>query len=95
MIQQEKIKEVHNYLGSDIRGKALGYQYDADRKAQIIILNIESFTVFVTVLDEFFEDHKGAEIKKKLQEFRLKEFIQHGWSKRITVTKFGLKLEDF
>ena len=95
MIPDEKIKEVQSYLDSEFIGQTLGYQYDSDRKAQVIMLSIEDFTVYVTVLEEFFEDNKVEEIHKKLKEFRLKEFIRHGRSKRITVTKFGLKLEDY
>ena len=95
MIPDKKIKEVQNYLNSEFSGKILGYQYDSDRKTHIIMLSIEDFTVYVTVLEEFFEDNKVQDIRKKLKEFRLKEFIRHGRSKRITVTKFGLKLEDY
>ena len=95
MTPDEKIKEVQNYLDSEFSGKTLGYQYDKERKAQIIMLDIENYTVFVTVLEEFFEDNKADEINKKLKEFRLKEFIRHGRSKRITVTKFGLEFEDY
>ncbi len=95
MIHHEKIKAVSHYLESEFSKNTLGFKSEADRGAQSIILSIEDATVYVTVLDEFLEDNKVDDIKKKLQAFRLKEFIRHGWSKRITVTRFGLKLEDF
>ena len=58
MIHSEKIKEFHNYLNSDFSGKKLGDKYDADRKTVIFTLRIEDYTVFVTGLEEFFDDNK-------------------------------------
>ena len=95
MIHHEKIKEVQNYLEIDLSEKTPRYKYDAKQKAAIFTVRIEDNMVFATVLDEFFADSTVDEIKKKLQDFRLLEFIRHGRSKQITVTKFGLKLEDF
>ena len=95
MIDYDKIKEFNNYLVKELSEKIIEYRYDAKRRAEIVVLYIEDKTIFVTVLEEFFKDNQANEIKTKLQEFRLKEFIRHGRSKRITVTKFGLELEDY
>ena len=94
MIHHEKIKEVQDFLEGELSGKLADFNYDAGQKAAVFTLRIEEYRVFVTVDDDFFADNKVDEIKKKLQEFRLKEFIRHGRSKRITVTRFGLELED-
>ena len=95
MIHSEKIKEFHNYLNNDFFGEMRGDKYDAKRKAEVFELLINDNTVTIRVLDEFFNDNEVDELKKKLKDFRLNEFIRHGWSKRITVTKFGIKLEDY
>lgn len=95
MIPREKIKKVQKYLQKDLSGKMLGCEYDAGHRAEIFTLSINDHTVTVSVPEEFFNDNKVEEIKKTLKHFRLLELVRHGWSKRITVTKFGLKLEDY
>lgn len=94
MIHHEKVKQVRNYLESDPAVKPFGSGYDAGRKAEIFTLQLDDNTVTISVPEAFFIDIKVDEIKKKLQDFRLLEFIRYGRSKQITVTRFGLKLED-
>ena len=95
MIHSEKIKEFQNYLNNDFSGKTLGEKYDAKHKAEVFELLIDDNTVVIRVLNEFFNDNEVNEFKKKLKDFRLNEFIRQGWSKQITVTKFGIILEDY
>ena len=95
MIHHEKIKKVLDYLKDEFSEQAVEYKFDTKRKVQIFTLSIEDYTVIITIPDEFFNDNDVDEIKKKLKDFRMIEFIRHGWSKRITVTKFGLTLEDY
>ncbi len=95
MIDYNRIKAFHNYLRSEFSGKEIEYKYDAERRAEIVILNISDYSICVTVLEEFFDDNEVQEISRKLEKLRLKESIRHGRSKRITVTKFGLELEDY
>lgn len=94
MMHHDKIKEFNKYLADEFSEKMLEYQYDINRGAAVFTLHSEQKQVSITVPGQFFEENKVGEIEKKLQDFRLKEFIRHGRSKQITVTKFGLKLED-
>lgn len=95
MIHHEKIKKVLDFLKDEFPEQAVEYKFDPKRKAEIFTLPIEDYTVIMTVPEEFFNDNEVDAIKKKLKDFRLIEFIRYGWSKRITVTKFGLTLEDY
>jgi hypothetical protein len=95
MIPREKINKVRNYLKKDISAKAFGCEYDPGRKAQTYTLPTNDHTITVRVLEEFFNANEVNEIKTKLKDFRLLEFVRHGRTRQITVTRFGLRLEDF
>lgn len=95
MIPRNKVKKVRNYLQKDFSGNPCGYEYDAGSKAEIFTLPTNDHTITVSVLEEFFNDNEVEGIKKKLKDFRLLEFVRHGWSRQITVTRFGLKLENY
>jgi len=93
MPYQDKARLIFDYLITKLPSSSIGHKWDAKLKAENFFIHYKKRLIGVFVPKVFFESIGAADIKAKLEDFRLISCIQQNGNNPIVVTNSGLSFK--
>ena len=88
---QDKIQVILDYLTLEFPEGFIEHKYVSSRSADIIFLSLKSHQTQINISNEFLEANNLYNIKSKLIDFLVANFIRKKKPAHITLTNSGLK----